>query len=187
MKKRPAHEPAAESGHEDSGLFRAHVADATPHAAKPFLPKRTKPVPRAKFKRADEAQVLHESLELQSLEGILDNGDHLNYCRSGVSDQILRKLRGGRFSVQAELDLHGLNVARAREELNDFLAECRREHLGCVRVIHGKGLRSGHTGPVLKFKVALWLKQASYVVAYTSARPVDGGTGALYVLLERIR
>ncbi|MCJ7557569.1 MAG: Smr/MutS family protein [Gammaproteobacteria bacterium] len=187
MKKRQAHPPPKESSHEDSELFRAHVADATPHAAKPFLPKRTKPAPRAKFKRADEAQVLGDSLDLSSLEGILDNGDHLNYCRSGVSEQILRKLRRGRFSVQAEIDLHGLTVVRAREELNSFLAECRREQLGCVRIVHGKGLRSGHAGPVLKSKVAVWLRQAVYVVAYTSARPVDGGTGALYVLLERIR
>jgi DNA-nicking Smr family endonuclease len=187
VKKRLAHTPSPESGVDDSTLFRAHVADATPHEAKPFLPRRAKPAPKAKFKRADEAQVLHDSLELQSLEGILDNGDHLNYCRSGVSEQILRKLRKGRFSVQAEIDLHGLTVVRAREELNSFLAECRREHVGCVRVIHGKGLRSGHVGPVLKSKVALWLKQANYVVAYSSARPVDGGTGALYVLLERIR
>ena len=187
MKKREAHLPSAESSPEDRELFRAHVADATPHAAKSFLPKRAKPAARATFKRADEAQVLRDSLELSSLEGILDNSVHLNYCRSGVSEHILRKLRKGRYSVQAEIDLHGLTVVRAREELNSFLAECRREHLGCVRVIHGKGLRSGNAGPVLKSKVAVWLKQASHVVAYTSARPVDGGTGALYVLLERLR
>ena len=131
--------------------------------------------------------MLRDSLEVESLQGILDNGDHLNYCREGVSEQILRKLRRGRYSLQAEVDLHGLTVPKARVELNDFLAECRRERLSCVRVIHGKGLRSGNGGPVLKSKVALWLKLANYVIAYTSARPTDGGTGALYVLLERIR
>lgn len=172
---------------DESSLFRRSVADATPHEPKPFIKKRPKPPARARFKRADEAQVLRDSLELDTLPGMLDNGDHLNYCREGVSEQILRKLRRGRYSVQAEVDLHGLTVAKARLELNAFLAECRREHLSCVRVIHGKGLRSGNGGPVLKFKVALWLKLANYVIAYTSARPMDGGTGALYVLLERAR
>jgi DNA-nicking Smr family endonuclease len=172
---------------DELSLFRRSVADATPHDPKPFITKRPKPPARARFKRADEAQVLRESLEGESLPGILDNGDHLNHCREGVSEQILRKLRRGRYSLQAEVDLHGLTVAKARIELNDFLAECRRERLSCVRVIHGKGLRSGNGGPVLKSKVAVWLSQANFVIAYTSARPMDGGTGALYVLLEKIR
>jgi DNA-nicking Smr family endonuclease len=185
-KRYPPGVPEDEDGDELT-LFRRSVADAIPHDPKPFITKRPKPPARARFKRADEAQVLRDSLEVESLQGILDNGDHLNYCREGVSEQILRKLRRGRYSLQAEVDLHGLTVAKARVELNDFLAECRRERLSCVRVIHGKGLRSGNGGPVLKFKVALWLKLANYVIAYTSARPVDGGTGALYVLLEKIR
>jgi len=177
-----------EDEHDDElSLFRRSVADATPHDPKPFITKRPKPPARARFKRADEAQVLRDSLEVETLQGILDNGDHLNYCREGVSEQILRKLRRGRYSVQAEVDLHGLTVPKARVELNDFLVECRREHVSCVRVIHGKGLRSGNGGPVLKTKVAVWLKLAKHVVAYTSARPMDGGTGALYVLLEKLR
>lgn len=187
MTKRYPPDIPEEQDDDELSLFRQSVADATPHDPKPFITKRPKPPARARFKRADEAQVLRDSLELETLQGILDNGDHLNYCRAGVSEQILRKLRRGRYSVQAEVDLHGLTVAKARLELNDFLAECRREHLSCVRVIHGKGLRSGNGGPVLKHKVAVWLKLANYVIAYTSARPMDGGTGALYVLLEKIR
>jgi DNA-nicking Smr family endonuclease len=182
-KPTPMRRPLELTG-EEMILFRESVADAKPHKPKPFLSKRPKPRAMAKFKRADEALVLQDSLDTDSLDGVLDNGDHLTYRREGVSDQILRKLRRGRYSVQAEVDLHGLTVPMAREALNSFLAECRKERASCVRIIHGKGLNSGHSGPVLKSKVALWLKQASFVIAYASARQVDGGTGALYVLLE---
>lgn len=170
---------------DDLALFRQSVSDALPHEPAQLPVARPKPPPRARFRRADEARVLQDSLE--DSDHPMDNGDHLDYCRQGVNLQILRRLRRGRYKVQAETDLHGLTVPRARAELNGFLAECLREGLGCVRIIHGKGLRSGNGGPVLKSKVARWLKQTSRVVAYTSARPVDGGTGALYVLLDTTR
>jgi DNA-nicking Smr family endonuclease len=173
-----------EPTHDEVNLFRQSVADAKPHQPKPFVEKRPRPDPKATFRRADEAQVLRDSLDPHGLQDIVDNGDHLSYRRQGVSEDILRKLRRGRYSVQAEIDLHGLTVPMAREELNSFLSQCRIERASCVRIIHGKGLRSGNNGPVLKAKVALWLKQANYVIAYASAKPADGGTGALYVLLE---
>jgi DNA-nicking Smr family endonuclease len=172
---------------DDASLFRQSMADARPLKREAEPPSRPKPPAKARFRRADEARVLIDSLDLGHGPEILDNGDHLNFRRPEVSGLVLKKLQRGKYRLQAEVDLHGLTVVQARDELAGFLKECRQEHLSCVRVIHGKGLGSGNKGPVLKSKVALWLKQSDLVLAYTSARPVDGGTGALYVLLQRKR
>jgi DNA-nicking Smr family endonuclease len=86
--------------------------------------------------------------------------------------------------VAAELDLHGMTSELARSALREFMAECRRRDHRCVRIIHGKGRGSSNRGPVLKGKVNRWLRQRDDVLAFCSARPVDGGTGALYVLLR---
>jgi DNA-nicking Smr family endonuclease len=85
--------------------------------------------------------------------------------------------------VQRELDLHGLTVVEAKAVLRRFLIRALEEQVRCVRIIHGKGLRSGHRGPVLKSTVAAVLRRTGAVLAFVSARPVDGGTGAVYVLL----
>ena len=110
-------------------------------------------------------------------------GEELVFAREGVQSGVLRKLRRGQYRVQAEIDLHGLTVPEAKEELRTFLAHALERHIRCVRVVHGKGLRSGHRGPVLKGAVSSVLRRVGPVLAYVSARQVDGGTGALYVLL----
>jgi len=86
--------------------------------------------------------------------------------------------------IQSQLDLHGLDRHQAREALADFLASCVKRGVRCVRVIHGKGLGSKNREPVLKTKVKHWLTQREEVLAYCQARPVDGGSGALVVLLK---
>ena len=97
----------------------------------------------------------------------------------------MRKLTRGGYSVQAEIDLHGMTLAEAKPRLRDFIQySAQQEHL-CVRIVHGKGLGSGHSGPVLKNAVNRWLRQWDSVLAFVSTRQVDGGTGAVYVLLER--
>lgn len=114
----------------------------------------------------------------------LQPGDILSYARPGTSRHILRRLRRGQYRIDAELDLHGLSLREARQSLLDFLHENHRNRFGCVRIIHGKGWRSGNQGPVLKPAVNEWLRQLDEVLAFVSARPADGGTGALYVLLR---
>jgi DNA-nicking Smr family endonuclease len=120
---------------------------------------------------------------MDSADPEVASGEELVFHREGVQMSILRKLRRGQYRVQAEIDLHGLTVTEAKEALREFLAHCLNRHIRCVRIIHGKGLRSGHRGPVLKGAVSHVLRRIAPVLAYVSARQVDGGTGALYVLL----
>jgi DNA-nicking Smr family endonuclease len=97
----------------------------------------------------------------------------------------MRKLARGNFSVQDEIDLHGMTVPEAKEALHDFIGECESRGYTCVRIVHGKGLGSGNRGPVLKGKVNKWLRQWNAVLAFVSTRQIDGGTGAVYVLLRK--
>lgn len=169
---------------DDARLFREAVRDVKRMTGERPQARRPSPAPRARFTRADRHAVLRESLSGGSDDPALASGDELVFHRAGLQSPVLRKLRRGQYRVEAELDLHGLNVAEAKHVLRDFLAEALHRQLRCVRIIHGKGLRSGHRGPVLKSAVSGVLRRMASVVAYVSARPVDGGTGAVYVLLS---
>jgi DNA-nicking Smr family endonuclease len=171
---------------DDRRLFREAVRDVKPLSPGETTAQRRQrqhPAPQARFSRADRHAVLMESLDGVSGDPELAAGDELVYHRAGVQMSVLRKLRRGQYRVQAEIDLHGLTVAEAKEVLRDFLAEALHRQFRCVRIIHGKGLRSGHRGPVLKSAVSSVLRRVGAVVAFVSARQVDGGTGAVYVLL----
>ena len=170
---------------EDAELFRAAVRDV-----KPLVPGRLAPEPvavprRARFARADRAAVLLESLEGPIDDQSVSGGDELVFRRPGVQPAVVRNLRRGLYRVEAEFDLHGLNVVQAKAALTEFLSQALDRDVRCVRIVHGKGLRSGHRGPVLKNVISNVLRRIVTVVAFVSARPVDGGTGALYVLLSR--
>lgn len=139
--------------------------------------------PVTQFSRADAQQVLVESLLPPEDPAVLDTGEEVAFRRPWVREDVLRRLRRGQFAVAAEADLHGLGRHAAHEALRGFIAESSARGLGCVRVIHGKGRGSGPRGPVLKHVVNHWLRRMDDVVAFATARPVDGGTGAVYVLL----
>ncbi|MCU0761199.1 MAG: Smr/MutS family endonuclease [Steroidobacteraceae bacterium] len=167
--------------------FREAVRDVRPLACEPRIVHRRKPRPRAEFRRRDELAVLEESITLTPADLEVETGDELAFRRPGVQDSVMRKLRRGQYRVEAEIDLHGLTLPEAKQGLRDFLAGAIFRGLRCVRVVHGKGLRSGHRGPVLKNGVNVVLRRTDPVVAFCSARPLDGGTGALYVLLAAPR
>jgi DNA-nicking Smr family endonuclease len=171
-------------GDDDRRLFHEAVRGTRVLHPEPRAgARRRRPPPRARFARADRAAVLAESLEIPGPEAGLETGEELAFRRPGVQDTVLRRLRRGEFRVEAEVDLHGLTVVEAKAHLRAFLAECLARHLRCVRIVHGKGLRSGQRGPVLKQTVNSLLRRFAAVVAFSSARQVDGGTGAVYVLL----
>ncbi|MGB1884076.1 MAG: Smr/MutS family protein [Gammaproteobacteria bacterium] len=108
-----------------------------------------------------------------------------SYKRGGVQTSVMRKLRRGQFQISAELDLHGLTVAQARSELTRFLFQAQREHVTCVRIVHGKGLGSPGFNAVLRPRVQHWLSGDERVLAYVPAGRRDGGSGATWVLLRR--
>ena len=173
-----------DSPDDEQQLFRKAVADVRPLGAEPRHDFRRHPRRRARREDATEA-VLGESLSMSPFEHLLETGEELNYCGPKLSRQAFRRLRRGEYAVQDEIDLHGMSVARAQEMLTEFIAECLRRHLYCVRVVHGKGMRSGPRGPVLKQEVNRWLRQWDSVLGFASAPPRDGGTGAVYLLLSR--
>lgn len=165
---------------DDRDWFRRQMRDVQPLKKTGTRAGRPRPPAEARFTRADQRAVMRESLESNP-----DEQQEFSYARPAVSRTVMRKLRRGRYSIGDELDLHGLNATAARIALDRFLAEAVRHGHSCVRIIHGKGKGSGKDGPVLKPRVARWLRQRDVVLAYTTARPVDGGSGALYVLLSR--
>lgn len=146
---------------------------------------KAKPKPKARFSRDDERQVLAESLE-DDIDAIEHGyGAALRFQRQHVGRRTMRKLQRGGYSVQAELDLHGMTTDEARQRLADFVDYSAAQGKYCVRVVHGKGLGSGERGPVLKNAVNRWLRKWDCVLAFVSTRQVDGGTGAVYVLLQQ--
>lgn len=151
-----------------------------PNRAPPHRPQLSG---RALQREADERAVLDELLD-QDPEHFADTGEGLLYRAPGLQESAFRRLRRGTYRIEAELDLHGMNSERARVALHRFLVESIAQGLRCVRVIHGKGLRSSHQGPVLKQRVDRWLRRTQQVLAFVSARPQHGGTGAVYVLLR---
>ena len=171
---------------DNADAFREAVKDVRPLPdTGRVVHARPRPTPLARQREQDDRQVLADSLSSDPpLEAALESGDALAYLRDGMSTQVLRKLRSGFWAVQDELDLHGLRSDEARELLAQFLAGALRRGQRCVRVIHGKGSRSHNNAPVLKGKVAAWLRQRAEVLAYCEARPAEGGSGAAVVLLQ---
>lgn len=133
----------------------------------------------------DDQRVLQEALSDEfDASTLLDVDDALSFRRPGVGLDVTKKLRRGDWSIQREIDLHGLRRDGAREALAAFIRDAHRQGIRCVRVVHGKGLGSPGKTPVLKSKVHSWLIQKNEVLAFVQARPADGGAGALVVLLK---
>jgi DNA-nicking Smr family endonuclease len=171
---------------DDADLFRRSMVDAKPLQAEKRVPEpRNRPVPKARFSRADEEKALEESLDVNVDMMEAANAESMRYHRPHVGKRTMRRLSRGKYAVQAEIDLHGMTVAEARPRLADFVDYSLKQGLTCVRIVHGKGLGSGDRGPVLKMAVNRWLRKWDSVLAFVSARQVDGGTGAIYVLLDK--
>ena len=170
-------------GNDDDRIFREAMRGVRPlrrGADRPAVPR---PRAVASFARAEMSTVLRESLNRPEDVSLLESADELIFARPGTTRDALRRLRRGQYAVQAELDLHGLGREAAQDALRDFIGSSIARGLRCVRVIHGKGRRSGTRGPVIKQVVDHGLRRMQSVSAFASARPVDGGTGAVYVLL----
>lgn len=175
---------------DDLAAFHAAVADATPlpPVNRVCLGTLNPPPPRPVQSQADERAALRETLHGPiGLQDRLEGGDEPHYLRPGIATSTLRDLRRGRWVVQAEIDLHGLNRDEARHFLSSAIADASRRGLRCLRVIHGKGFGSPGRQSILRRLTRGWLMQKVEVLAYCQAAPRDGGEGALLVLLRSRR
>lgn len=169
---------------DDARTFRRAMQDVKRLPAAPSAPAAPKPRARASYSRQSQAAPPWEDVRRPYDSRAPEGGDVVAYRRPGVREDALRRLRRGQVPIEAEIDLHGLTRPAARDALSRFLGLALARRLHCVRVIHGKGLRSGHGGPVLKHSVIDWLSHFEQVLAFASARPAEGGSGALQVLLK---
>jgi DNA-nicking Smr family endonuclease len=178
--KRPSHE-ITES---EAALFHDAVRDTIPIRPVARISRNSEsPPPVPVQSLLDGHDAIAESLGALSWEHWSETGEEPSYLRAGLGHDVLRKLRRGHWVVQDVVDLHGLNRQEARSLLGDFLGSCTRRGLRCVRVIHGKGLRSPGREPVLRGKVQIWLLKRDEVLAFCEAPRNQGGSGALLVLL----
>jgi len=142
---------------------------------------------------SEDAEVLAELSDLVSGQGtfeLTETEEYVEGARLGLDPRLLSQLRRGEFSVQAHLDLHGMIQPAAKEAVTNFIVDAVRKGHRTVLVVHGRGLRSPGGLPVLKHAAAQWLSHGiagGYVLAFATARPNDGGAGAVYVLLRRDR
>ncbi|MEJ2360389.1 MAG: Smr/MutS family protein [Gammaproteobacteria bacterium] len=170
---------------DDAKLFRQAMSGIRRLQHDKIDPHRRKIRPYPAQRRRDEQQVLAEAMAPPAEAWDIETGEELLYSRDGVQNSVMRKLRRGHYRLEAELDLHRLTAAQAYQALTEFIAHSKRRQLRCVRIIHGKGLGSKDKRPILKGRVNQWLRQWDDVLAFCSARPCDGGSGATYVLLRK--
>lgn len=173
---------------DESSLFRTSIGDIRPlpDNGKTVFPPHL-PWPVLRQNRTDENPLSVDSLSDYIPQELAGTEEEFFFMRPGVAPLTMKRLRRGYWAIQAELDLHGMTSDEARACLIEFLDECKQLGVRCVRVIHGKGLSSRNREPVLKLKAASWLMQRDEVLAFCQARPMDGGSGAVIVLLKVAR
>lgn len=187
--KEKARLEAERQAHAERTLFQRAAGEVQPlrehrsrHQRVHLTPEQ--PPPIALQQQLDEVRVLREAISDEfDAATLLDIDEALSFRRPGVGADVTRKLRKGHWSIQGEIDLHGLRREEAREALSEFLREAAKRGWRCVRVVHGKGLGSPGKTPVLKGKVHSWLVQKNEVLAFVQARGDEGGAGAVVVLL----
>jgi len=172
---------------EERRLFREAMKDVQrlkdeKARFKPKAPKARKGLESAETMTEAEDDVFLEDTGNQNIQG----DDYLSFARSGLQKNVLRKLRKGQYPCEAILDLHHKTVAEAREALSVFIRECQNQEIRYVQIIHGKGIRSPSQQAILKNQLNTWLPQFDAVLAFCSAKPKDGGLGAVYVILRRV-
>lgn len=185
-----ASRPAATVPSEDD-VFLTEMAGARPLLDRGARVGGPEPLPKPRLAPSDDAEVMATLADLCAGAGHFDISDSDEYIEGrapGINKRLLKRLRAGDYAVQAHIDLHGRSVEIAREKVAQFLAESRRLARRCVLIVHGRGHHSKDQIPVLKLALKSWLERggmARAVLAFATARPCDGGAGAVYVLLRR--
>ncbi len=182
MKKKP---PSISD--EDMALFRDAVGEVKPVSAGHIELKKTppKPIPRQLY--ADEERVLEELDHIDPYLCQMESGEFLSWRREGVQEAVVRKLKRGFYAVQAELDLHGFTLKEAHKETTAFLIHCTNKEYRCIRLIHGRSRHTAEEAPKIRNMLDGWLRHRKEILAFCSAKPEDGGAGAMVVLLRKPR
>ena len=173
---------------EDDDLFWEEVKDVKPLKVKSRLvdiaKKKPRPKPIAQQLIEDERNVLIESLSDEYISNRVELDGDSSYLRNGHSPDIIKRLKKGYWTIQGSIDLHGMISKEAKDYIVDYIQECKKKKIRCIRIIHGKGYGSKNKEPVLKKKVRNWLMQKDEVIAYSEAPRHDGGSGVVIVLLK---
>lgn len=185
---------ASDPGPSDADLFADAMADVRPLSAshRAVLPTPVRET-RPRVVADPDAEALAELSDLVTGAGafdITDTTEFLEGAVNGVDHRLVRKLRAGHFAFRRHLDLHGLTVPEARDAVSNFMQRAVRDGERCVLIVHGRGLNSPDNVPILKRNLVAWLSRGAWarsILAFTSARPCDGGAGAMYILLRRKR
>lgn len=167
---------------DDTDLFREALGDVTPlKSDNKVRHKKARKKIRVKHPHEDSFAIK----DVFSDAPVEDCPDQLSFSRSGVQPSTLKKLRQGKLAIDNSIDLHGMTIAEASDYLREFLGECEVDGSRVILIVHGKGYSSPGAKPVIKPMVNRWLRQLPFVLAFASAKPADGGTGAVYVLLKK--
>lgn len=184
---------ATELDAEPEELFRQAMTDVRPLGRPEHYRQPSRPTLCRAAVADEETDVLAELCELVSGSAPFDvtqTEEYVEGRRAGLDPRLMNKLRRGEFAIQAYLDLHGMTRSVAKQALSDFIAHSVRHGQQSVLLVSGRGLRSPGGEPVIKHAVTYWLSHgqlSAHVLGFVTARPTDGGAGAMYVLLRRER
>jgi len=182
-----SNKPDSDIPDDDLELFRLEIGDVAPLNTTPRSESRPpRPVPAARQRQLDEQAVLSELLESPADPAEFETGEELLFLRSGYQRRYLTRLRRGRYAIEDSIDLHFMNESTASAAIMAFIENAVESGFGCIRIVHGKGLRS-RNGPKLKLMARRLLSRHPAVIAFASCKPSDGGTGAVSVLLRNRR
>ncbi len=188
LAEKQAHQQQVNDNRDD-GIFREAMSGVSPLSNdKAYHEDDTiasKPIIRKVQHYEEDELEIHDPLSDELHVEEVEPEGTISFCETGIQKGVFRKLRAGQYRISDELDLHGTTIKQAKQRLMYFLQETPQFESCCVRIIHGKGNRSGNNKPVLKTQVNHWLTEHDRVLAFHSAKAKDGGTGAVYVLLKR--
>jgi DNA-nicking Smr family endonuclease len=170
----------------DEEIFRDAMANVREIKEFRKIPAKKPPkIERLPVRRDDSLDVLQSIVKGATRIRLSDTGEYIEWIRPNLRKDIARRLHQGDFSVQDSIDLHGMTLRQAEEAIHSFFRDAIKNRLFCIKVIHGRGLRSPG-GPVLKEALIKWLHGnfRKWVLAYSSAKDCDGGLGATYIILK---
>ena len=180
---------------DEASLFRSEMGGVTPLKSDNRVDNKVRLKKKAKTPQTQSNETLINTVIDDGFVENMSDGlsdilpecpEVLDFSRSGLQHNILKKLRQGKKPIEHSLDLHGLTVQQARAELITFLNECELTNIRHAIIVHGKGFGSNGK-PVIKPMINRWLPQVKNVLAFHSAQPKDGGSGAVYVLLKKTK